>query len=157
MYCDLSRLVPVIYKAFLMMCDVLLSVVLLCCNTRIFARDFAILLAHVLEKLRPDVERVHYCRWLQTKKYNSAGVSAETLENSVIVAAVGRVLRQDHSCSGELYQPGSVPNLFVREQHHVPWMSERLLATVGENNYRENDQKSFHLQTIWYGHGQQQT
>ena len=28
MYCDLSRLVPVIYKAFLMMCDVLLSVVL---------------------------------------------------------------------------------------------------------------------------------
>ena len=157
MYCDLSRLVPVIYKAFLMMCHILLSVVLLGCNTRIFAQNFAILLAHVLEKLRPDVERVHYCRWLQTKKYNSAGVSAETLENSVIVAAVGRVLRQDHSCSGELYQPGSVPNLFVREQHHVPWMSERLLATVGENNYRENDQKSFHLQTIWYGHGQQQT
>ena len=62
MYCDLSRLVPVIYKAFLMMCDVLLSVVLLCCNTRIFAQNFAILLAHVLEKLRPDVERVHYCR-----------------------------------------------------------------------------------------------
>ena len=106
MYCDLSRLVPVIYKAFLMMCDVLLSVVLLCCNTQIFAQNFTILLAHVLEKLRPDVERVHYCRWLQTKKYNSAGVLAETLENSVIVAAVGRVLRHAlvNCTSADLFQ-----------------------------------------------------